>query len=68
VTIDSGTLQNVLFDGGFGVNKIIEEERVRLKLPVLQVAPYGLRMVDQTVVEQVGTLRSTFMAFHIPSP
>jgi hypothetical protein len=33
VTTDNNTLQDVLFDGGFGVNMITKEEWLQLGLP-----------------------------------
>jgi hypothetical protein len=37
----------VLLDGGYGVNIIIEQLRLRLGLPKLKLAPYNLRMANQ---------------------
>jgi hypothetical protein len=64
MTIGIGTLQNVLLDGGSGVNMITEEERLRLGLPASQAAPYRLRMADQTVVEPVGLIRNIKIHIH----
>jgi hypothetical protein len=41
-TIGTGTLQNVLLDGGFGVIMITKEVRLRLGLPASQATPYKL--------------------------
>jgi hypothetical protein len=46
VTIDIGTLQNVLLGGGCKDNMITEEERVRLGLPVPQSILYRLHMAN----------------------
>jgi hypothetical protein len=46
VAIGTNSLQNVLRNGGSGINMITEEERLRLGLPTPQVAPYRLCMED----------------------
>ena len=56
VTIGTGTLQNVLFDGGFGVIMITKKVRLRLGLPAFQATTYKLYMVDQIVVEPLGLI------------
>lgn len=64
VQIGSGTLDNVLLDGGSGVNLITEEERKRLGLKNPQSAPFRLRMADQTVVDPVGMIRTVKIHIH----
>jgi hypothetical protein len=46
VQVGKETLENVLLDGGSGMNLITEEERIWLGLP----DPYQLRMADQAIV------------------
>ena len=64
VQVGNGTLENVLLDGGSGVNLITEEERNRLGLKDPQPAPFRLRMADQTVVDPVGMIRNVKIHIH----
>lgn len=64
VTISTSTLQNVLLNGGSGINMITEEEQLQLGLLVLQVAPYKLRMAYQTMVELMGLIRNIKIHIH----
>jgi hypothetical protein len=54
----------VLLDGGFGVNIIIEQLRLRLGLPKPKLAPYNLRMTDQTTTKLVGLIRDMKIYIH----
>jgi len=45
----------VLLDGGFGIDIIIEQ--LRLRLPKLKLAPYNMRMADQTTIKHVGLIK-----------
>ncbi len=54
----------MLLDGGFGVNIIIEQLRLRLGLPKPKLAPYNLRMVDQTTTKLVGLIRDLKIYVH----
>ncbi len=47
----------MLLDGDFGVNIIIEQLRLRLGLPKPKLAPYNLKMVDQTTTKLVGLIK-----------
>jgi hypothetical protein len=57
----------VLLDGGFGVNIITKQLRLRLGLLKPKPAPYNLRMVNQATIKPVGLIRDLeiymFMAF-----
>jgi hypothetical protein len=44
IQIGKNTIEDVLSDGGFKVNIIIEQLRLRLGLPYPKLAPYNLRM------------------------
>jgi hypothetical protein len=57
VYIGKNTIEDVLLDGGFGVNIIIEQLRLRLGLPKLKPTPYNLRMANQTIIKLVGLIR-----------
>jgi hypothetical protein len=57
VYIGKNTIEDVLLDGGFGVNIIIEQLRLRLGLPKPKPTPYNLRMGNQTITKLVGLIR-----------
>jgi hypothetical protein len=46
-----------LLDGGFRVNNIIEQLKLRLGLPKPKLAPYNLRMIDQITTKLVGLIK-----------
>jgi hypothetical protein len=46
VQIGKNTIEDVLLGGGFGVNIITEQLRLRLGLPKPKLAPHNLRMAD----------------------
>lgn len=45
-------IHGVIIDGGSGVNTIFEEVMKKLKLKGLKPSPFGVRMVDQSMVDQ----------------
>jgi hypothetical protein len=47
----------VLLDGGSKVNIIIEHLKLRLGLPKPKLAPYNLRMANQTTTKPIGFIR-----------
>jgi hypothetical protein len=46
VHIAKNTIEDVLLDGGSGINIITEQLRLRLGLPKPKPTPYNLRMAD----------------------
>jgi hypothetical protein len=54
----------VLLDGGFGINMIIKQLRLKLGLPKPKLAPYNLRMADQTTIKLVGLIRDLKIYVH----
>jgi len=58
VQIGKNTIEDVLLDGGSGVNIITKQLRFRLGLPKPKPAPYNLRMADQTTTKPVGLIRA----------
>jgi hypothetical protein len=46
VHIGKNTIEDVLLDGGFGINILIEQLRLRFELPKPKHAPYNLRMAN----------------------
>jgi hypothetical protein len=57
VQIGKNIIEDVLADGGSGINIMIEQLRLRLGLPKLKLAPYNLRMVDQTTIKPMGLIK-----------
>jgi hypothetical protein len=57
VQIRKNTIEDVLLDGGFGVNIITKQSKLRLGLPKAKHAPYNLRMTDQTITKLVGLIK-----------
>ncbi len=49
VQIDINTIDDVILDGGFEINIITKQLKVRLGLSKPQPAPYNLRMANQTI-------------------
>ncbi len=49
--------------GGFGFNIIIEKLRLRLGLPKLKLAPYNLRMANQTTTKPMGLI--TYLKIYV---
>jgi hypothetical protein len=54
----------VLLNGGSKINIIIEQLRLRLGLPKPKLAPYNLRMTDQTTTKLVGLIRDMKIYIH----
>jgi hypothetical protein len=54
VQIGNNIIEDVLLDGGFGINIIIKQLRLRLGLPRPKPAPYNLKMATQTTTKLVG--------------
>jgi hypothetical protein len=54
----------MLLNGGFGVNIITEQLRLRLGLPKPKLALYNLRMVDQTTTKLVGLIKDLKIYVH----
>jgi len=50
-------VDDVLLDGGLGVNIITKDLRKKLGLPILKLAPYTFRMVEQTLTKPIGLIR-----------
>jgi hypothetical protein len=57
VHIGKNTIEDMLLDGGFEVNIITKQLRLRLGLSKPKLGPYNLRMVDQITTKLVGLIR-----------
>jgi hypothetical protein len=51
VRIGKNTTEDVLLDGGFKVNIITQQFILKLVFPKFKLAPYNLRMIDQTTTK-----------------
>jgi hypothetical protein len=54
----------VLLDGGFGINIITKQLKLRLGLPKPKPAPYNLRMANQTTTKPMGLIRNLKIYVH----
>jgi hypothetical protein len=64
IQIAKNKIEDVLLDGGFGINIIIEQLRLRLKLPKPKLAPYNMKMADQTTTKLMGLIRDLKIYVH----
>ena len=56
ICIGKNIVDDVLLDGGFGVNVITEEERRKLGLPKPSPVPFNLKMANGTIAKPTGLL------------
>jgi hypothetical protein len=64
VQIGKNMIEQVLLDGNYGINIIIEQLRLRLGLPKLKLAPYNLKMAYQTTTKPMGLIRNLKIYVH----
>jgi hypothetical protein len=64
VQVGNNFIDDVLIDGGFGVNIIIENLRIQLSLSKPNPKPYNLRMVDQTIAKPLGFIKDLKIFVH----
>jgi len=64
MAIGKNTIEDVLLDGGFGVNIITKQLKLRLGLPKHKLAPYNLRRADQTTTKLVGLIKNLRIYVH----
>ncbi len=57
VHIRNNTIEDVLLNGGSRANIITKHLKLRLGLSKPKLAPYNLRMGDQTTTKPVGLIR-----------
>jgi hypothetical protein len=57
-------IDDVLIDGGFGVNIIIENLGVQLGLSKLNLMFYNLRVANQTIAKPFGLIRDLKIFVH----
>ncbi len=56
VHVGKNLVEDVLLDGGLGVNIITKDLRKKLGLSIPKPAPYTLRMVDHTLTKPIGLI------------
>ena len=64
ICIGKNIVDDVLLDGGSGVNVITEEERRKLGLPKPSPAPFNLKMANETIAKPTGLLRDVKNHIH----
>ena len=64
ICIGKNVVDDVLLDGGSGVNVITEEERRRLGLLKPSLAPFNLKMANGTIPKPTGLLRDVKIHIH----
>jgi hypothetical protein len=64
VHIENNTIEDALLDGGFRVNIITKQLRLRLGLPKLKLAPYNLRKANQTTTKPMGLIKDLKIYVH----
>ncbi len=57
-------VKTILLDGGFRVNIIIDDLQKKLRLPTPRLAPYTLKMVDQTLTKPMGMIKDLKIHIH----
>jgi hypothetical protein len=58
VHVGENIVEDVLLDGGLGVNIITKDLRKKLGLHISKPTPYTLRMTNQTLTKPVGCLNN----------
>ncbi len=64
VWIRNNTIEDLLLDGGYGVNIITKQLRLKLVFPKPKLAPYNLRMAHQTTTKPMGSIRDLVIYVH----
>ena len=64
ICIGKNIIDDVLLDGGSGVNVITEEERRKLGLPKPSPTPFNLKMANGTITKPTGLLRDVKIHIH----
>ena len=64
ICIGKNIVDDVLLDGGSGVNVITKEERRKLELPKPSLAPFNLKMANGTIAKPTGLLRDVKIHIH----
>jgi hypothetical protein len=57
-------IEDVLLDGGFGVNIIMKKLRMQLGLSKPKPTPYNLHMANQTIAKPLGLIKELKIFIH----
>ena len=64
ISIGKNIVDDVLLDGGSGVNVITEEKRCKLGLRKPSSAPFNLKMANETIAKPTGLLQDVKIHIH----
>jgi hypothetical protein len=64
VQVGKNFIDDVLIDGGYGVNIVTKNLRVQLGMSKLNLTPYNLRMANQTIAKPFGFIRDLKIFVH----
>jgi hypothetical protein len=64
IQIGKNFIEDVLLDGGFGINIIMEKLKVQLGLSKPKSAPYNLHMANQTIAKPLGLINDLKILVH----
>ncbi len=64
IQIAKNTIKDVLLDGGSGINIITKQLRLKLGLLKLKLAPYNLRIADETTTRPMGLIKDLMIYVH----
>jgi hypothetical protein len=68
VQVGKNFIEDVLLDGGSGINIITKNLRVQLGLSKPKLAPYNLHMANQTIAKPLDLIKDLKILVHgIPS-
>jgi hypothetical protein len=64
VQVRKNFIEDVLLDGGYGVNFIMEKLRVQLGMSKPKPTPYNMRMVNQTITKPLRLIKDLRILVH----
>jgi hypothetical protein len=64
IQVGKNFIEDMLLDGGFGVNIITKKLRIQLGLSKPKPTPYNLRMANQTIVKPLGLIKDLRILVH----
>ncbi len=64
VQVGKNFIEDVLLDGGFGINIIMEKLRLQLGLSKPKPTPYNLHMANQTIAKPLGLIKDLNILVH----
>jgi hypothetical protein len=64
IQVGKNSIDDVLINGGSGVNIITKNLKIQLSMSKRNLAPYNLRMAYQTIVKPLGLIRDLKIFVH----